>query len=372
MTQPYDLCANSVTLSERHRLLEIDRLYERHQASGNLYLGGSVGLLQPSLKVRDATAVGLKSDLDLFYLCRDFPPSSSDQAFLRAVAELPDDLDISLHVAAAVTLDQPTYSATLDDLSAPLTRPLRQSFPFTTASTAPAYESKSIVTYAIRMLATALVDSYVGTHRYANLAGNVIACDSSTRVKSALVFLRLPCYATLGARYSYRTLLAHAQDGGFQGICSAQLVRELIEHREQVDSERPLPEFELAQLFCGALARHTDLPLSTPPLEVAQVAIERCLSGTTSLDQRHRLLLAHSLWLLDPGPAQEDFAQQQLDSCHDEPLKLHALLHSAYQNRDLKRGRSHCGELLGLCLHSVTDRVAALVAQALEKSHDLP
>lgn len=354
------------------RLLEIDRLYETHQASGNLYLGGSVGLLQPSLRVRDKTTVGIKSDLDLFYLCQDTPPSSSDQAFLRAVAELPPDLDVSLHVGAAVTLDQPTYSATLDDLSAPLTRPLRQGFPFTSASTAPAYESKSIVTYAIRMLATALVDSYVGTHSYANLAGNVIACDSSTRVKSALVFLRLPCYATLGSRYSYRTLLEHAKAGGFEGVCSAQLVLELIEHREQVDPERPLPEFELTELFSAALARHTDLPPRTAPLEVAQLAIERCLSGTTSLEQRHRLLLAHSLWLLDPGSAQQNFAQQQLDSCGDEIGELRSTLYCAYQNRDLKGGKSYCGELLGLCLQSVTDRVATLIAQALKRLHNLP
>lgn len=374
----YDLCANTVTLSIAQRdfanqalwgrLKQVDELYDRHGASGNLYLGGSVGLHQPSLRVRGGVATALKSDLDLYYLCRNFPPGPEDRAFLESVSALPDDVEVSVHVLPAVTLDQPTYSSTLDDLCGPLTRPLRQTFPFTNPSTAPTYESKTIMTYAIRMLGSALVTSYVATHQYANLPGDVVECDPSTAVKSALVFLRLPCYAALGPNYSHRSLLEYAETDGFAGICAADFVHQLLRHREQVDSERQLPELDLTGLFTATMGRHLGLPLTTTPVDVARAVVERYLSEAGTLEVLHRLLLAHGLWLLNPDEQEQQFAQEQLAGSEDLELEISPRLQEVYRNRDLELGRRVCSDLISLCMKSITDRVATLVAQALQKN----
>ncbi len=375
----YDLCANTVTFDDIQKgfvndalweaLDAVGALYDQHKADGNIYIGGSVGLLQPALKCHDGRPVSVKSDLDLFYLCRNTPPKAEEIAFLESVSQLPDEVDISIHLMPAVNLEGSTYSLAFDDLSASLERPLRQGFPFAYPKNTKNYEDKTGVLTAVSIFANCFIPSYVSSHQYANLTGNRVPCDPSSLDKAAMMLLRVPTYGLLAENYSHRRLLELARDGFFGDVATPDEVLEVLTRREQVDVSRPPLSVSISQLFHRVFCRHLELPSETSLVEIASALNARYFSGANQLDAAHAFLLAFSLWLMTPDQASREFLRQQSPRCEHLPEHLSSAILLWLDKPTAEQAQELCGELKGLGLKSITDNVAALVAQAYHKSH---
>ena len=318
----FDLCANSATLTQQQKdfanqvlwdkLAQVGKLYDRHGAKGNLYLGGSVGLKQPSLLVSRDRTVGMKSDLDLFYLLPNLPPAPAEQAFLEAVAALPQDLEVSVHPMPAIQIEEQLFSTAFDDIFDSLKQPVIQGFDFSPSQTAPRFNAKTIALMAARMAGTGVAPYYVATHQYANLTGDRIERDAGTVVKVAITFLRLPCYQSLADRFSYAALLRLGQEGFYEGICSSELVHDLVRRREQVDSDEAPPQLSLLELFRGVAARDVGLPAATGTVDICRAYRAKYLKDDDALDSWHALLLPLALWVEDPCPDLLELARQEL------------------------------------------------------------
>ncbi len=382
MVEWFDLCANSATLNSEQkefanqklwqRLEQVGALYQQHGAAGNLYLGGSVGLRQPALYVKDGKTVGLKSDLDLFYLLRQLPPSPTEQAFLQAVASLPQDIDLSVHVMPAVEVDEQLNSLAFDDLVDSVSRPVLQSFPLRIGEQARRFQARTGAAMAVRMMATAAAPFYVTTHAYANVPDDRIESDASTEVKAALSILRMPCYEQMGPAFSYRGLVELAEGGFFDGICPRTMVREVVLRREQVGvASEPLP-LALPELFRRSAARLLGLPETTPVPEMATCFARAYCEDETVEDSLDRLLLVLGLWVWQPDPELLAQAREELERPRCPQATRETLTPLLESNPDPAGVREALPGLLHDTLRSITDRVGAQLAGILARTAGAP
>jgi hypothetical protein len=306
-----DLCANSATLSPaqrefanrvlRAKLDEITELYHRHRARGNLYLGGSVGLRQPAVRVRDGVPIAIKSDLDLFYALPKLPPDRAEQNFLEAVAALSPEMEVSVHLLPAIRVEVPLDNASFDDLIPGIEEPLVQGFEFRPFDIPPPYRARTCAQLAARRLAAAAMPYYHGAHAYSNQPADRIESDAATLPKALLDLLRLPCYESLGHRYGSRAMLELADRGYFEGICSPSLVRKLLRQREQIEEEAPPLRHCPLPLFRSVTARMLDLPDSLNAVEACRHFSAHYMSEDTANDLLHRCLLSLTLYGFEPA-----------------------------------------------------------------------
>lgn len=379
--QRYDLCQNSATLTREQksyvndkiwpRLEEIQHLYQLHGARGNLYLGGSLGLLQPAVLVENGHPVAVKSDLDLFYLVEVLPPSQADQRFLQSVAALPDDLDISVHVMPAVDIDASPLTPAYDDLLSSLERPVCRGFDFPPPLKAKTFEEKTVASLAIGWLAACVMPYYVSTHQYANLEADRVSSDAGTPFKAGDIFLRVPCYSELRGDYSRRRVLELARNGYFEGICEPDTVLEILTRREQVDLTAAPATWSVEGLWSRVSAKQLGLELSSDPETVARTVIRRHLCEPTAFDRLHSLELALALWRHQPSPGRAELVREQaedatayLDEDTAESLKgwlAHPEVALASQLLSAIKSRA---------LQAVTDRLTTLVLQAYQKNRE--
>ncbi len=374
---PYDLCANTVSLNHDQkqfantvlweRLNLVSQLYEQHGASGNLYIGGSVGLLQPSLRCENGTPVTVKSDLDLFYLCQNLPPSPEEEAFLEAVSRLPEDVDVSIHLMPAVHLEGSPYSLALDDLRASIERPLRKGFDFKFPPRVNTHERKTVILAAASYYAAGFIPYYIATHKYANVEGNRVPCGPSNADKAATILLRIPCYEHLGERFSHRAVQDLANEGFFDGICPPTLITEVFTRREQVDASLPPLSLSVGELFDRVFSHLLSLPEGTPRDKIAAKIISTDIFEETSVDTVHSLVLAMALWLDNPGQETVDLVSQQRPRFAFLPEDLRQELEQWEADPKLELGRELCIKFKSLSMMLITERTTALVAQAYQK-----
>lgn len=378
VVERFDLCANSATLDDEQkefansqlwaRLEDVAQLYRQHGAAGNLYLGGSVGLRQPALYVKDGKTAGLKSDLDLFYLLRELPPKSAEQAFLEAVASLPQDIDVSVHVMPAVEVNEQLYSLAFDDLVDSVSRPVAQGFPFPLGEQAYRFQAKTGTAMAVCMLATAAAPFYVTSHAYANVPDDRIERDVSTEVKAAISILRMPCYELLGSTFSYRGLLELSEQGYFDDLCPREMVEEVVRRREQVGSAtEPLP-VSLHDLFCRSASRLLGLTLDTPAPELALRFSETYCQGESREDSLHRILLLLGLWVWQPVPELLEQVGEELlrPRC---PLDVREMLDPLLDsNPEPDAVREALPGVLSATLQSITERIGAQLTAILART----
>lgn len=374
----HDLCANAVTLNEQQRdfanqalqsqLALVAQLYDHHQADGNLYLGGSIGLLQPSLKCNNGVPYALKSDLDLFYLTKNLVNTQQEVNFLDSIRSLPKELDVSVHVIPAVPIEGSSYSLALDDLIASLARPLRKGFDFEFPPLAKVHEIKTAWLAAVSMFASSFLSHYTATHQYANLEGNLVECGPSHADKAAVMALRVTCYETLGAQFTHRTLHQLDQTNHFEGLCSPEYVTELLTRREQVDDSLPALSLPLPELFRRVLVREFGLPAETT-LEAGTVTLlDTYLSEANRLDVSHAVILILAVWLSHPSSSTVDLLKQRLQSADVFPSETTQQLYRWAEKPERDHAQRLCGELKFLCLEAITERMKLLVSQAVQKS----
>lgn len=379
----FDLCANSATLTAEQRvfandtlwakLQDVADLYTAHGARGNLYLGGSVGLRQPSLLVSQGRTVGMKSDLDLFYLLPDLPPGPADQAFLQAVTALPQDLEVSVHVMPAVPVKEQLHSVAYDDIVKSLRQPVLQGFEL--GDSPPSrFEAKTLAQMAARMVGTGIAPYYVATHQYANLPGDRIERDAGTMVKASITILRLLCYESLAENFSYAAMLRLADEGFYDGVCSRDLMHEVVRRREQVDLEAPPLEICLRELFSQVAARDLGLSPSCPTHDICAAFRARYLGDQSTRDSLHALLLPLALWSVRSSPELLFQARLELER-PDFPVASLGPLHERLSALLAQAEPSSTGilevvaELVHLCMKSVTDSVKEKLARAYAQAH---
>jgi hypothetical protein len=375
----FDLCANSATLSAEQKtfgnqmmwdkLDQVTGLYDSTGAGGNLYLGGSVGLRQPSLKLSDGRTVGVKSDLDLFYLIPGLPPSSQDLAFLQAVTRLPQDIEVSIHLMPAVQVDEPLFSPTVDDIVDSLRRPLREGFEFSLGELARPFQEKTAALFAARMMGTAVAPYYVATHQFANLPGDRIERDSNTTVKVAITLLRYLCYTSLAERFSYAALLELAEQGFFEGVCARDTVHELVRRREQWDPQAPPLLLDHRELFRRVAARDLDLPAESATAELCEAFIARHLAGADAMENVHALLLPVALWAHKPEQGLLDLARRacqrsSLAGALGQPLAEESQAFSRSDSPTREAALELVARLVHAAMKSVTDSVQEKLARA--------
>ncbi len=377
MSRAYDLCANTVSLNNVQkdfanavlweRLNVVGQLYDRHGAGGNLYIGGSVGLLQPSLKCENGTPVGVKSDLDLFYLGSQLTPSVEEEAFFESVSSLPEDVDISIHFMPAINLEGSIYSLALDDLRSSMERPLRKGFEFEFPPQLETHELKTAVLATVSYYACCFIPYYIATHKFANVEGNRVTCGPASSDKAASMLLRVACYEYLGERFSHRAVLDLAREGFYDAICPRELVSEIFTRREQVDPSLPPLGLSVTQLFDQVFIQQLGLPEGTPRDKIAESVIDNYLHEATPLDTVHSLVLVMALWLGNPGKATLDLVRRQIPRQAFLSQSLRQELEEWEASPELELGRELCLKAKSLSLEVITERTRTFIARRLSE-----
>ena len=320
MTENFDHCFNSVTLDQEQRdfvnkrindrLKLIGELFDKHDFKANLYVGGSVGLGQPSVAIENNITT-LKSDLDMFLILPGLEKTASLQAFLKDITELPQDVDVSIHVQPVADFSHNPCSMEVDDLLQALPHPVRERFMMPELKSLKPQVPKTAVLYLCGRMGAAAAPFYVATHEFANVPGDVIAHDEVTNQKAALATLKFLFYGKKEGWLNISDVATAAREGWYEGIITEDEVIDIIRRREQYRPDQAKSNLDLAELFRKIVVKERGLEQSATTAEAFQSLRDRYLAEPDSVDASHSLLLAISLFLLAPSAALKDVVRRE-------------------------------------------------------------
>lgn len=331
MTEDFDHCYNSVTLDQEQRdfvnkrindrLKLIGELFDKHDLKANLYVGGSVGLRQPSVAIENGTTT-LKSDLDMFLILPNLEKTASLQAFLQGITELPQDVDVSIHVQPVADFSRNPCSMEVDDLCQALPNPVRERFPMPELTSLTPQQPKSAVLYMCGRMGAAAAPYYVATHEFANVPGDVIAHDEVTNQKAALATLKFLFYGKKDGWLNISDVATAAREGWYEGIITEDEVVDIIRRREQFRPDQPKSNLNLPELFRKVVAKDLSLAHTATTAEAFQSLRAHYLAESESVEASHSLLLALSLFLLAPSKELKDCVNGECEADRFSTIEL--------------------------------------------------